>query len=118
MNGRANDAPLHHEPVYARLNWVWSWRGITLGHMAVCLVPAFFFCMLAWLVQENLWPACPMGLGLLPSMGLFVFIGLMQYRRDPQHLLRQLRQMKRARHLSALRRALHVSDTTRPQVKA
>lgn len=73
------DELLEHEPVYARLDWQWSWRGLTLMHFGGALILPLFLWPVLWFIQETLWAKASL-LFVLPTLGAsLVFVILAQY---------------------------------------
>lgn len=82
-------AELHRMRVYAQLHWRWNFYGIGLPHIALCFVPPLFLMASVIMLEEFFQIEAPMGAAFLSVVPIMAFVGITQYEREPNYLLRR-----------------------------
>ena len=98
--------PLSEQRVYANLDWRWQWRGVELVHLLLGALPGMAWAVAAVFLQSFF--GAPLLLLSLPIMVAgMAFLGILQYRRQPDYLVTCVRQALLPQHLCAFTPSAH-----------
>lgn len=80
------EEPLEFAEVRKNLDWRWSWHGITPAHFGYATVPAVFIyaCALCFRLDP------PVTFCVILAAISSIFVGVFQFNRPPDHLLRAI----------------------------